>query len=85
MSFSSHRFVTERFSSKFTKLRFACVTREFRSARNSTFFTQLCRSKISTSAMTVRVFPDPVAITSSARRRFFRSKLSHTARTAPFW
>ena len=44
----------------------AWVTSAWRSARNSTRFTQLARISRSTSAMAVRVLPAPVAMTSSA-------------------
>ena len=70
MSFSSQRFVTERSGSRFTKLRLAWVTRELRSARKRSFFTQPCWKSTFTRAITVRVLPEPVAITRRAFRRF---------------
>ena len=79
---SSQRLVTERFSSRFTKLRFACVTSVVRSAKNRMFLTQPQRSSTSQREITVRVLPEPVAITSSALRRLPFPKLSQTALTA---
>ena len=46
----------------------AWVTSAVRSARNSTRLTQLASISCLTRAMTVRVFPDPVAITNRASR-----------------
>lgn len=46
----------------------AWLTKAVRSARNSTRLTQLAFMSWSTKAMTVRVLPEPVAMTSRAAR-----------------
>ena len=57
----------------------AWFTSATRSARNSTRLTQLQRISRSHSAITVRVLPAPVAMTSSALRSWSRSKASRDA------
>ncbi len=54
----------------FAKFRFAWFTSEIRSARNSTFLIHLFRASTSTREIATRVFPVPVAMTSSPRRCF---------------
>ena len=63
----------------------AWFTSAMRSARNSTRFTQFARIRRSASAITVRVLPAPVAMTSSALRCWSRSKASATRRMARSW
>ncbi len=63
----------------------AWLTRATRSARKRTRLAQLQRIKRSTSAITVRVFPAPVAITTRALRQFSRSKASPMRRIERFW
>ena len=58
----------------------AWFTSATRSARNSTRLAQLAFISRSTSAITVRVLPEPVAITSSALRCLSASKLWATLR-----
>ena len=70
---------------RFLKAREACVTKAFRSARNSTRLTHRFSLSNWVSATTVRVFPVPVAMTSSALRRLSVSKASATARMASCW
>ena len=62
----------------------AWLTSAVRSARKSTRLTQLAFISWSTSAMTVRVLPDPVAITSSASR-CLASNAAPTALIARVW
>ena len=63
----------------------AWFTSATRLARNSTRLHQWARSSKSTSAITVRVLPAPVAITTSARRCCSRSKVSAMRRMARCW
>lgn len=82
---SSQRLVRLRSGNRFTNDLLACVTKLVRAVRNSTFFTQPRRSNTSSREMMVRVLPEPVAITSSAFRRFSVSKAWQTAFTASTW
>ncbi|SKY45250.1 Uncharacterised protein [Mycobacteroides abscessus subsp. abscessus] len=60
----------------------AWFTRALRSARNKMRLAQFARINTSDRAITVRVLPDPVAITSSAARWRLSSKPSVTLRIA---
>ena len=62
----------------------AWLTSAVRSARNSTRFAQLAFISWSTRAITVRVLPEPVAITSRASR-CLPSKAAPTALIARVW
>ena len=76
VSFSVSRFTVGMPGTCRLKALVAWLTSACRSARNSTRLTQLARISRSASAMTVRVLPAPVAMTSSAARRCCCSKAS---------
>ena len=84
MSLLSNKSHSDRLGNSLEKFFLACLTRAFLSAKNKTFFTQLCLDKTSTIEMAVLVLPVPVAQTNRAVL-WFLSKASATEVIASFW